>query len=160
MKGAIIMYTTTKTRAKRNETGQELPLLDFQEAFLSCKSMESVKPGMFPNRFTIHNFWKLCKGENPAPNGDSLKSRHPAELWKCFGEHFLKEFIRENPGRRPLAWWMFGSPDSANPGGPLADYLAALAIARQHALWPAKRQAEFLRKHGLLTKAEIKKMKE
>lgn len=32
---------------------------------------------------------------------------HRRAAWEAYGEQLTEEFIRENPGRRPVAWWHY-----------------------------------------------------
>jgi hypothetical protein len=34
----------------------------------------------------------------------------PGELWQAAGGPILREFVRQNPGRRPWAWWEYDAP--------------------------------------------------
>ncbi len=57
------------------------------------------------------------------------------EPWEAVKAELLPAWIREHPGTRPFAWWELDAPDPRDPG---------------------ETEAEFLRRHGLLTPHEIK----
>jgi|GEM_PF-6740221 len=37
----------------------------------------------------------------------------PGELWEANRDFFLPEFIKENPGKRPLPWWQWDAPSES-----------------------------------------------
>jgi hypothetical protein len=58
-----------------------------------------------------YSLWNLRTG-NAGLDGD----RDPADLWRQHAAEFLPEFIRKNPGRRPVAWWLFDAPRQPDRG--------------------------------------------
>jgi len=73
-------------------------LKDFELAFLRDDPQEL--PG-WPG----FGLWNLRRG-----HGGLGDDRSPKALWAEHKAEFLPEFIRKNPGRRPVAWWLYDSP--------------------------------------------------
>lgn len=69
--------------------------------------------------------------------GRNGQGAHPETLrrWALHRDGIIKTWITEHPGSRPWAWWMIEAPAPRDPGETELDYL---------------------RRHGLLTKAELK----
>lgn len=63
--------------------------------------------------------------------------RHPKDLWKLFGPEATELFVDNNPGRRPAGWWLYDAPEPRPAGESETDYL---------------------RRHGLLTPLEVKRL--
>lgn len=100
-------------------------------------------------------------------NGDEFREEDAAEAWEVLQEELLWAHISERPCTRPWAWWYFGDRDprlciDSVKGEPEADdcdgsdnygcespYLGFQA-ERLH----FESQAHYLRRYGLLTKAE------
>jgi hypothetical protein len=94
-----------------------------------------------------------------------VKSR-AALAWKTARTTTVRDWIREHPGTRPRCWWAFDAPEPlravvAGTGAPLLfdvhygraehwhDWSGDLAI---------ESQAAYLRRHGLLTAAELRRV--
>jgi len=86
------------------------------------------------------NFWFL--------DGDEISEEELHQAWEEIGSEILQEWIREKPGQRPSAWWLFEAPEprrlmDAGPGilGKLPDRLGQKG---------RETQLSFLERHGLL----------
>lgn len=112
------------------------------------------------------------------------------ELWEQHGKDFLPRFIKENPGRRPYPWWQFDAPELrkrlGGKGTPEAEILNVKPsysygisdswfadldadiwpkLAKKHKVDPKdppvfESQATYLKRHGLLSKSELKDLAE
>jgi hypothetical protein len=61
----------------------------------------------------------VCSGRNPIRIGSNtadLRNDLPAwcAIWAELRDELLPQFIRENPGRRPAAWWRFDAPHNVD----------------------------------------------
>jgi hypothetical protein len=78
--------------------------------------------------------------------------------WAEHGSRLLQQFIFENPGRRPWAWWAFNAPRPAPPDDPRLPKVCPPGLKIWHLGRPPQdeSEADFLRRHEMLTAAEEK----
>ena len=50
---------------------------------------------------------------NECSCGDSFDESAPREAWEIMREKIMADWIREQPGTRPWAWWKFDAPPPA-----------------------------------------------
>ena len=127
------------------------PLEAWQERYLSSDGTRLTYADFQPKWLDYLPFSKLFDGRKPVFL-DHAKSRHPCDLWREFGAPYLAEFTRRHPGQMPLPWWCWEAPGAADPadqGKDLVKYQKAVLRAQRRARWPAEKQTEFLKKHGL-----------
>ncbi len=88
--------------------------------------------------------------------------------WERIGSEATAEYRKKNPGSRPWGWWVFDAPESRRQIGgtgksiliedthfPAVDF----GIPRmQRGPLEFETEAEFLKRHGLLTKTEQKSL--
>lgn len=59
---------------------------------------------------TGHDFFGDAFGSDQRLNGKvDIEAMH--EAWEQLGDEILAEWIMENPGSRPFAWWLFSAPE-------------------------------------------------
>jgi hypothetical protein len=114
---------------------------------------------------TGHDFFDCGFG-----NGANFREDEAAEAWEVLREEILREHITEAPCTRPWAWWAFEPREprlciDAVRDEPEADEDAeedaSLFFGVRSPYWGTNReelrfesQAHYLRRYGLLTKAE------
>src|SRR6056297_1539328 len=57
--------------------------------------------------------------DEPLPEGGNIYSEFdyfPEKLWPIWREYVLATWIKEKPGTRPAAWWLFDAPRMSAPG--------------------------------------------
>ena len=127
------------------------PLETWQERYLMSDGTRLNYSDFQPKWLDYLPFSKLYDGRKPVFL-DQAKARHPCDLWREFGAPYLAEFTRRHPGQMPLAWWQWGPIGCANPADQGTDplkYAKAIVRAQRRARWPAEKQIEFLKKHGV-----------
>jgi len=147
-------------------------------------------------------------GEEPADPWQArafMAWKNPRKTWRAIRDEILPEWIRQNPGKRPFAWWIYDAPEQrqrlGGTGTPCDEVLNETPfcafgipvswvdaweveyyngravdvhgepIGRQHkegsfsgvAIDPEdppryESQAAYLKRHGLLTPAEEKRL--
>lgn len=75
------------------------------------------------------------------------------EFWPMLREEILGNWIRENPGTRPAAWWRFDAPIGTDCPWPLSENWLW-----NHARPCGRRQARYLQRHGLLSPGEVMRL--
>ena len=80
-------------------------------------------------------------------------------LWEEFGEEILAVWILDQPGTRPLCWWLYSCPVSARSIGVVNSGDNPYTDITSWALYPGRtpsveRQRQFLEQHGLLAEGE------
>lgn len=65
----------------------------------------------------------LIPGCGYALEGCQLDRARMAMDWKRHRAHLLPEWIRERPGTRPYAWWLFDAPEVRSEDESERDYL-------------------------------------
>lgn len=103
-------------------------------------SVPRLAPWMIEGLLTGHDdgtkgwdrfgFWHGTQGMVPG------KCLSIAEAWRHYGPELLSRWIKEHPGSRPAAWWLFDAPESRSEGESETAYLA-----RHELLSPAERRA-------------------
>ena len=84
-------------------------------------------------------------GDRAFGNGDDFDADAAKVAWELLRDTLLPRWIKERPGTRPAAWWLFDAPDPKRrervDGGvhPFDDKKRALDVARSDhpALWRA-----------------------
>lgn len=90
------------------------------------------------------------------------------DLWNRIRSQALPAFIRKNPGRRPWAWWKFDSPEPRRAigadGQPIriewqrgSIYFFGMHRSSRYSQFES--EATYLKRHGLLSEAEEKRLK-
>lgn len=94
---------------------------------------------------------------------------NPLEVWQGIREEVLPMWLKDHPGTRPAAWWDFEAPKDhrrqvGGSGYPDADSTLLKGIPSEwygvdHSDLPQiESQATFLKRHGLLSKAELSRL--
>lgn len=127
-------------------------LSDDQRAFL----MDERRPFSF----------ELCKFE--CELDEASRAGRLFKLWQQHGPGALARFIEANPGRRPRTWWVYSAPEAtrrtvtgrcklwqaSNPWRGIPSNLHVIAAPLSF-----ESSAAYLSRHGLLSAAELARLK-
>lgn len=90
--------------------------------------------------YLLYGFYTLPGGQRSVRKGLGLLFGEPLPpAWAEVRDELLPQWIREKPGTRPFGWWRDEAPELRGEGETELDYL---------------------RRHGLLTSAEKRVLKE
>jgi hypothetical protein len=90
--------------------------------------------------YLLYGYYTLPGGQRSVRKGLGLLFGEPMPPpWEDVRADLLPDWIRQHPGTRPFAWWRDEAPEPRREG---------------------ESEVEYLRRHGLLTPAETRTLKE
>jgi hypothetical protein len=119
------------------------PLEPFQTAYLYHDGGELPRPKTMKEFLALMPLWKLIDGKCPVFLNPH-KSMHPAALWRAHGAEVMRWWLKHSPDTRPLPWWHWDAPGSANMGMAPPAYIKAIKLANRRAAWPVEKQKAFI----------------